>query len=181
MGICPMYCVPGSAETVKSTDGKEDLPINHGTCLTNADAAAFGDEVQKLPIYKAQGTNDRFDAANNLNDKICSRAKMFEEGWKAGQSTHYGDLKPSIQSMLHGHRFVVSETGSAQFQCSLLAPECYLKYPEYAVSRCGDSARTPRCASDARGTVSWLQRPAPCLRGMQAGVRRVLGSEGQIE
>merc|ERR1719506_651532 len=37
--ICPMYCVPGSAETVKSTDGKEDLPINHGTCLTNADAA----------------------------------------------------------------------------------------------------------------------------------------------
>jgi len=86
--LCPMYCVPGSAETVKSTDGKEDLPINHGTCLTNADAAAFGDEVQKLPIYKAQGTNDRFDAANNLNDKICSRAKMFEEGWKGGQSTH---------------------------------------------------------------------------------------------
>jgi len=86
--LCPMYCVPGSAETVKSTDGKEDLPINHGTCLTNADAAAFGDEVQKLPIYKAQGTNDRFDAANNLNDKICSRAKMFEEGWKDGKATH---------------------------------------------------------------------------------------------
>merc|ERR1711871_1073516 len=110
--LCPMYCVPGSAETVKSTDGKEDLPINHGTCLTNADAAAFGDEVQKLPIYKAQGTNDRFDAANNLNDKICSRAKMFEEGWKGGQSTHQDDLKPSIQSMLHGHRFVVSDSNS---------------------------------------------------------------------
>merc|ERR1719331_3089748 len=86
--ICPMYCVPGSAETVKSTDGKEDLPINHGTCLTNADAAQFGQEVEMLPIYKAQGTNDRFDAANNLNEKICSRAKMFEEGWKGGQSTH---------------------------------------------------------------------------------------------
>jgi hypothetical protein len=86
--ICPMYCVPGSADTVKSVDGKEDLPINHGTCLTNADAAQFGEEVQKLPIYKAQGTNDRFDADNNLNDKICSRAKMFEEGWKGGQSTH---------------------------------------------------------------------------------------------
>merc|ERR1719399_954428 len=83
--ICPMYCVPGTAETVKSTDGLHDLPINHGICLTNADAAAFGDEVKRLPIYVAQGTNDRFDAENNLNAKICSRAKAFEEGWKGGK------------------------------------------------------------------------------------------------
>merc|ERR1711871_1828711 len=85
--ICPMYCVPGTAETVKSTDGLHDLPINHGICLTNADAAAFGDEVKRLPIYVAQGINDRFDAENNLNAKICSRAKAFEEGWKGGKAT----------------------------------------------------------------------------------------------
>merc|ERR1719313_2853085 len=83
--ICPMYCVPGTAETEKSTDGLHDLPINHGICLTNADAAAFGDEVKRLPIYVAQGTNDRFDAENNLNAKICSRAKAFDEGWKSGK------------------------------------------------------------------------------------------------
>merc|ERR1711966_446112 len=84
--ICPMYCVPGTADTVKSADGTQDLPINHGICLTNADAGEFGDEVRNLPIYKAQGTNDRFDAANNLNSKICSRAKMFDEGWKDGKA-----------------------------------------------------------------------------------------------
>merc|ERR1719231_2131419 len=108
--ICPMYCVPGSAETVKSTDGKEDLPINHGTCLTNADAAQFGQEVEDLPIYKAQGTNDRFDAANNLNEKICSRAKMFEEGWKGGQDTSLIQKEADLNE--EGHQASIDESST---------------------------------------------------------------------
>merc|ERR1711871_974739 len=44
-------------------------------------------EKKRLPIYFAQGTNDRFDAENNLNAKICSRAKAFDEGWKGGKAT----------------------------------------------------------------------------------------------
>jgi len=91
--ICPMYCVPGSADTVKSADGTQDLPINHGTCLTNADAAEFGDEVRNLPIYKAQGTNDRFDAGNNLASKVCDRAEAFMEGWAKGEED--GETPPA--------------------------------------------------------------------------------------
>merc|ERR1719399_2492200 len=85
--ICPMYCVPGTAKTVKSTDGSKDLPISHGICLTNADAEQFNEQITALPIYKAQGTNNRFDVANNLAKKMCSYANEFEEGWKGGQDT----------------------------------------------------------------------------------------------
>ena len=85
--ICPIYCIPGTEKTVKSTDGSKDLPISHGICLTNADAEQFSQQITALPIYKAQGTNDRFDANNNLAKKMCSYATEFEEGWKGGQDT----------------------------------------------------------------------------------------------
>jgi len=98
--ICPMYCIPGTATTVKSTDGKEDLPISHGICLTNADAGQFNQQITALPIYEAQGTNDRFDAANNLADKMCSYATTFTEGWKKGAKTLPGEANANAQAAL---------------------------------------------------------------------------------
>jgi len=89
--ICPIYCIPGTEKTVKSTDGSKDLPISHGICLTNADAEQFNEQITALPIYKAQGTDNRFDAANNLAGKMCSYATMFTDGWKQGaenEGTH---------------------------------------------------------------------------------------------
>merc|ERR1719313_3065535 len=142
--LCPMYCVPGSAETVKSTDGKEDLPINHGTCLTNADAAAFGDEVQKLPIYKAQGTNDRFDAANNLNDKICSRAKMFEEGWKGGQSTSLIQKEADLNE--EGHQASIDESSAKAENNEKKAEKAAEKEEECTAKEAKRTARAAKLA-----------------------------------
>merc|ERR1719502_747765 len=146
--LCPMYCVPGSAETVKSTDGKEDLPINHGTCLTNADAAAFGDEVQKLPIYKVQGTNDRFDAANNLNDKICSRAKMFEEGWKGGQDTSLIQKEADLNE--EGHQASIDESSAKAENNEKKAEKAAEKEEEWTAK---EAKRTARAAKLAKKQV----------------------------